>query len=266
MLEAIFRRVEDLWAWAFGRPALRKFNLALFRLGAHGLGLLNNRSLVLSGEAWLIRHVLHDREAPIVFDVGAHEGRWSERVLRCNPRSRIFAFEPHRLSYARLVECVPGVRTFNVAVGERREQLPLHDYADRPGSSHASLVDGVIERLNKAEAMIQHVEVLPLDEIAGDAGVKKIDLLKIDVEGMELAVLRGARRLLAEDAVKCIQFEFNEMNVLSRSLFADFHALLAPRFRLYRLLPHGWLPLDDYIPWLHEQFVYQNIVAVLKDS
>jgi FkbM family methyltransferase len=181
-----------------------------------------------------------------------------------NSAARIFAFEPHPQTYARLVSKLPNVRAFNVGIGERQCKLTLHDYADGSGSAHASFVDGVIENIHRGKAVTWQVRVTTLDDIAATEGVDEIGLLKIDVEGMELAVLRGAQRLLERGAVKRIQFEFNEMNVLSRTLFADFHALLSPRYHLYRLLPHGWLSIDRYNPWTHEQFVFQNIVAELR--
>jgi len=243
---------------------MRRINLVLFQLGGRGLGLLNYRNRDISGEEAFIRHALSSADAPVVFDVGANEGQWSSYAMSVNPTAKIFAFEPHPQTYARLVSKLPNVRAFNLGLGERQGPLMLHDYAEGSGSSHASFVDGVIENVHGRKAATLQVEVTTLDEIASAEGVDEINLLKIDVEGMELAVLRGAQRLLERGAVKRIQFEFNEMNILSRTLFADFHALLAPRYHLHRLLPHGWLDIDRYNPWTHEQFVFQNIVAELR--
>ena len=98
------------------------------------------------------------------------------------------------------------------------------------------------------------------DVIADLHGVGRIDYLKIDTEGNELAVLEGAARLLAESRVGYIHFEFNEMNVVSRVFLRDFRKLL-PSHRLYRLLPRGLLPLGERIV-ATEIFAFQNILAV----
>jgi FkbM family methyltransferase len=243
---------------------MRRLNLALFQLGGRGLGLLNPRSRAFSGEQAFIRQALRGTAAPIVFDVGANEGHWSAFALSANPGARIFAFEPHPRTYERLASRLPGARCFAVGVGERAGVRTLHDYADGAGSGHASFVEGVIETVHRREAALWQVVVATLDDLAAAEGVDRIDLLKVDVEGMELAVLRGAQRLLERGAVKRILFEFNEMNLLSGARFADFYALLAPRYRLYRVLPHGRLAIDRYHPWMHEQFVFQNFVAELR--
>jgi len=57
-----------------------------------------------------------------------------------------------------------------------------------------------------------------------------------------------------------VQFEFNAMNLESRTFFRDLVALL-PNYRLHRLLPDGWALLP-YTPLTCELFAYQNIVAV----
>ena len=86
--------------------------------------------------------------------------------------------------------------------------------------------------------------------------------LKIDVEGFELEVLRGAQRMLSEGRIVAIQFEFNEMNVVGRVFVGDFFHLLGPTYTLYRLLPHGLMPIIGQNHWWNEQFIYQNLFAL----
>ena len=103
-----------------------------------------------------------------------------------------------------------------------------------------------------------------LDAAAAELGFAKIDLLKIDTEGHELAVLQGAKQLLERGAIDVIQFEFNEMNVISRVYMRDFMQLLAD-FRFFRLLPTGAMPMDAYDPRVMEIFAFQNIACVRRD-
>ena len=110
--------------------------------------------------------------------------------------------------------------------------------------------------------MSVEVSMDTMDNFTKKEGITYIDFLKIDTEGSELAVLQGASKLLENKSIGCIHFEFNEMNVISRTFFRDFRKLLHD-YDLYRLLPKGLLPLDDSILFT-EIFVYQNIIALPK--
>jgi hypothetical protein len=89
--------------------------------------------------------------------------------------------------------------------------------------------------------------------------------MKIDTEGSEYEILKGARTMLSKNSIKIIQFEFNEMNVYSRVFFKDFVDLLK-NYKLYRLMSHGLFPIKSYSPKLHEIFAFQNIVAINKSA
>jgi len=63
--------------------------------------------------------------------------------------------------------------------------------------------------------------------------------------------------------IKAIHFEFNEMNLASRTCFRDFWSLLS-NYDFFRLLSSGMIKIDKYSPVQTEIFAYQNIVAILK--
>ena len=106
--------------------------------------------------------------------------------------------------------------------------------------------------------------VITLSSFFAANNIYEVKLLKIDVEGHELPVLKGLGSHLSNGSVKAIHFEFNEMNVFSRAFFRDFVQLLSS-YDLYRLLPNDMLPLKNYKPYLLEIFAYQNIVAIYKN-
>ncbi len=103
------------------------------------------------------------------------------------------------------------------------------------------------------------MSVSTVDDVARKHGIDPIELFEIDVEGHELAVLKGASQLLAANAIRCVHFEFNEMNVISRVFLRDFRALL-PNHDFHRRLPKGMIHLDDR-PLTTELFAFQNILA-----
>jgi FkbM family methyltransferase len=259
----VLRRLGDFYAFILGWPALARLHKGLFYISARALGLYNYQSAALSGENWISRRLL-DRPAPVVFDVGANCGDWLADARRVNAHSIIHAFEPQASLAAQIAASYPEVRINNVAVGDAPGFLDLFDYADHPGSQHASLVSGVIDQMHGRTARHTKVPVVTLDDYCAEHGVGRIDFLKVDVEGFELQVLHGSRRMLSEGRIQALQFEVTHLNVLSRVFVADFAKCLGSDYSLHRLLPHGLMALQAKDPWFNEQFGYQNIVALRK--
>ena len=131
---------------------------------------------------------------------------------------------------------------------------------DTDGSSHASLYCDVISEIHQQDVTHTIVQITTLDDVTSALGIRQVDFLKVDVEGHEIQVLQGGEQLIASDSIRYVQFEFNEMNVVSGTTMRDFRLAL-PRHQLFRLLPKGLIPLEDSI-FLSELYAYQNIIAV----
>jgi len=108
------------------------------------------------------------------------------------------------------------------------------------------------------------VELDTLDNYCENQKLSFIDFIKIDTEGNELAVLQGARQMIATGGLPFIQFEFNEMNVISRSFLKDFYKVLEG-YEFFRLMPNGLFPLGAYNAG-NEIFAFQNIIALRSES
>lgn len=226
--------------------------------------MMNFQNYVVSGEKHFLREQLSSFKAPTVIDVGANEGKYTTAVLEANAGTRIFAFEPHPITYGRLLRCTSNnerVTAINAACGSSPGRLTLFDHAGSSGTTRASLHAAAVKSSPAEELSVNIVEVIDLDSFARSNGISRIDLLKIDTEGHELEVLKGATNLLHAGLINAIQFEFNEMNVASRVFFRDFLDLL-PGYRFFRMVRDGLIALDPYSPLRCEQFVFQNIVAL----
>jgi len=234
-------------------------------MSSRGLGLLNFSSERISGERRAIGVALAGKAKPVVFDVGANKGQWISSVLAIRPAADIHAFEPQPSLAQHVRATYPNIHMNAMGLGHEAGTLELFDYADRPGSQHASLIPGVINDVHGSSARSQKVPIGTIDRYCDERQIEHIDFLKIDVEGFELNVLRGARHMLNRGRIDVIQFEFNEMNLVGRTFMRDFFAELSPAYALYRLLPHGQMPLKASSIWLNEQFVFQNILALRKN-
>jgi FkbM family methyltransferase len=184
-------------------------------------------------------------EPYILFDVGANEGEYT-RFL-----SNIFAGE------AVIHAFEPSLGTFEVLRQRLGEAAELHRLAFGEQSGFALLYSnsnsglssfynrnlkhfGIV--LDKTES----IYVLTLDEFCQTMGIQHIHFLKMDVEGHELQVLKGAKKILEQRGVDFIQFEFGGCNIDSRTFFQDFFYLLSPQYRLFRVLADGLWPVESY--------------------
>lgn len=177
---------------------------------------VHRRHHVPFGVRWRddIAHYLNGRPLHVAFDVGAHRGETTLKLAHAFPGVRVHSFEPMPENFAVLASAVrdTGARPVNAAVSDRSGTVKL---ARGDSSLHASV-----------HGSGAHVEVpaVTVDEYAAAQGVGRIDLLKIDTEGHELAVLRGARSQLEGGATEFIvcECEFAER---VEEPHADFRAL-----------------------------------------
>lgn len=254
-----------LYRAIFARRLFFRLNRFFYRLSLNGMGVLNYENDVVSGERHFLEMQLKGKSGCVVFDVGANVGDYSRMVFQACPQVTVYAFEPHPKTYSVLAGDVRQSNFFpvNVAAGEKEGVVSLFDYEARDGSSHASIYKDVIENIHKAKSVEHKVRVIELGAFARKQNIEKIDLLKIDTEGNELGVLKGVLDYIKSGKIDVIHFEFNEMNVSSRTYFRDFWELL-PNYNFYRLLPRGMAKIENYSPVYCEIFAYQNIVAILK--
>ena len=154
---------------------------------------------------------------------------------------------------------------FQYAVGSKIENKVLFDWK-KYGTGFASLYrDSIKQLLLPIYGKIsldyeKSVKVITLDSINYD---KKIEFIKIDVEGNEFEVLKGARDSIKNHEPKYILLEFNQANVQSRVFLRDLINFL-DNYSLYRILAGGqMLELNNpYNEPTHEIFGSQNIIFI----
>jgi FkbM family methyltransferase len=139
------------------------------------------------------------RPGMCVLDIGAHEGLYTLLAARLvSPGGTVHAFEPSPRERARLKENIALNKLANVhvhenAVGAAAGTALLHvAVADYAGHNTMGAFGYATTTL---ESSVE-VEVVSLDLFASQNALPHVDLLKIDVEGSETSVLRGARALL----------------------------------------------------------------------
>jgi FkbM family methyltransferase len=200
---------------------------------------------------------------PVVFDVGARHGDYAVAVLSRRSAASVCCFEPSQSSFAVLRSRLDGRATLrNCALAEHAGIATL--WADADGSGMSSLYRRDLDQLGiEFNRVSEQVTVSTVDIECELAGIEHIDLLKIDAEGAEAAVIGGAAGLIATDGVDRIAFEYGGTALDSGRFVRDFYGQLADRYDLYRVLPDGLLPMGRYRE-NYERAEYVNMVAVRR--
>lgn len=137
----------------------------------------------------------------MIVDAGANHGQTAIRFARAFPEATIHSFEPVPRSYAllqRATAALGHVHAHACALGDEQGHVRM----SLNGDDRTNTILG-------AESAVDHVRVPvdTLDAVAVRLGLPQVDLLKIDVEGFELQVLRGAATLLRDARIRYVYAE-----------------------------------------------------------
>ena len=169
-----------------------------------------------------LRRLAGDSSVSTIFDVGANIGQTACRFASAFPAACIYSFEPVASSFAQLrknVSALRNVHPINVALGETAGRASIN-IAEQSGSNSLSpAVSGVDTEI---------ISVATLDSVAAAYNINSIDLLKIDVEGFELPVLRGAKEQLTRQTIRFVYAEcvLHPNDEMPHTSFFELHNLL----------------------------------------
>jgi FkbM family methyltransferase len=208
-----------------------------------------------NGEARFQKFVLP--KASVCFDVGANKGEWTLEALRLNPTVQVHCFEPARQAFEALRAAAwpAGVTLNHLGLSDTPGSRTLHLFKNpKLNSLHARA------GLAQGEVTEEQVTVTTLDDYVRTRQLGEIDFLKIDVEGEELRVLRGARELFAARRVRFAQVEYGGTYIDARVLFKDVFAFAVEHgYSVYQLHPRGWRHYPQYDPNM-ENFRMKNFI------
>lgn len=151
-------------------------------------------------------------EAPCIFDVGGNVGQSIREYRELFPDSRITTFEPLPDCFATLSQHFggkPDIKLEHLALAESAGTKPFYSTRCSAASSLLKPDEKVREKSAQGNYEYDVIEVTvdTLDGYCSRSGIEMIDILKIDVQGAEIGVLRGAKKLLVENAISLIYTE-----------------------------------------------------------
>lgn len=161
------------------------------------------------GEVDLLRDIVRKINKPVFFDVGANLGSFTIGLAKTINENGglIYAFEPQRVVFNCLCGSVimngyDNIFVNHNLVGDGKDEyieIPRFDYSETCSFGSVEFGDRQNERLHqerREDGLKDFVKIVTLDSFIDK--VEKVDLIKIDVEGMEESVLDGAKAMIGK--------------------------------------------------------------------
>jgi len=216
-----------------------------------------------NGEHRIIE-IISKHKPKCIFDVGANIGEWSQCVSQMNPEATIHSFEIVSSTYQQLLTSIKdntNIRANNFGLSDKNESITI-SMADDSSTATSCKIIGMKshEEYYKQD---YECEVRKASDYINSSKIAKIDFVKIDVEGMDLKVIKGFENEI--DKVRVIQFEYGIFNIASHDLLTDFCYFLNTRgFIVGKIFPLV-VQFFEY-QFQFENFHGSNYIAVRKDD
>lgn len=214
-----------------------------------------------SGESWLIK--IFGPSCSTFFDVGANVGEWAQALLDSSPApKRGLLLDPSTSAVSKLSQRFRNDSRISIVHAAASDLVGEAFFYEEEG---AGMTSSLVEGFSTHTARKTRVRLTTLDVEAAKHGFSSIDFLKIDAEGYDLHVIRGAQELLRAQKIGVLQFEYNTPWADAGSTLSAARALLAGHgYELFLLKSAGIYRID--FGYFGEFFNYANFIAVSKQK
>lgn len=149
----------------------------------------------------------------ISIDVGANIGMTSLALSALSPNGKVYSFEPSPRTYGLLQKNIDengahNCDPINMACGSSKGTIEFHDNPNSASASHLSLTGTTLINGNC------QVELTTIDDFVAVSNISAIDFIKVDVEGLELEVIKGAKNTISQ-FLPSLFIEFNSYALVS---------------------------------------------------
>lgn len=196
-------------------------------------------------------------ESLLFIDIGANQGEFIFTAEKIIPASSIWAFEPLPYFAKKLKSLFPAIHVFNIGLSDAERSDTLYVPLNK------EIPDYTLASLKKPEGNYTACEVIcdSLDKLLEKEGINKKIFLKIDVEGHEFEVLKGASKTLA-DSVWGMLIEIEERHHQDKSLNEMISKIESEKFHCYYFDPAK----PAFVPYTRERFILQKTEDINTDK
>jgi FkbM family methyltransferase len=179
---------------------------------------------------------LQESDIKTVLDVGANSGQFAEFVHKILPQANIYSFEPLTNPFKKLEMLkkeIPFLHCYQFAIGSENGEMDMHLNEFSPSSSLLSMTELHSSTFPYTKnSVLQKVPVRTLDSLLSEFKLDKNILLKIDVQGFEMEVLKGSKELLDKISILIVETSFQEL-YKDQPLFHEVYKYLVDKNFIY---------------------------------
>lgn len=143
----------------------------------------------------------------LIFDVGANVGQFAINFNKRFPDAKIYCFEPGEIAFAKLqkeVQQYYGLVCVKAALGAAKSTATFVNEV----SSELSHLSKLPEKKSAVDGRVfEDVMIETIDGFSAQQGICHINYLKIDTEGSDLEVLKGANHMLCAHQIDLVEVE-----------------------------------------------------------
>jgi FkbM family methyltransferase len=216
--------------------------------------------LQTNGEGFVVQ-TLAGFQPRVLLDAGANVGDWSIAAKRYCPGAEIHAFEIAQPTFEVLAANTRHLRDLhceNVGLSDTIGPIRIRYYDTFPAFTtstdyHHPLASSELD-----------ARVITGDSYVARKNIQHIDLLKVDVEGMEERVLKGFQKTFEQRAIDLVQFEYGRVSIFNHFLLRDAYSFFRRNgFVLGKIYPN-YVDFRDY-EMSDEDFMGPNYLACREE-
>lgn len=204
--------------------------------------------------------IMKDITLQCIFDIGASEGQTAIKYSQLFPHADIYCFEPVKVSFKKLEDALrnsSNIKTINKAI--TAVNGPINIYINESQYTNsilpAEITHTAIDRLTLNKG-IEKVESTTVDQFCIENKIDNIDILKMDIQGCELAALHGAARMLNTKKIKLIYSEIEFIRIYKDQPLLNDIILFLEKYNYHLFGMYNFNYLDSgQIAWADAIFI-----------